>query len=274
MEKVKLGNKSIAIIGVGNMGKAIAHGLLWKKVVLARNLILSNPSVEKLQNFEKLGVTVTSENKIAAQKANVIILAVKPQTLPSVLKEIQSVISKKQLLISIAAGFEIKTIKRLLGKGQPVVRVMPNLCAKVGLSISCWVKSKEVTNHQAKDVKKILQAIGKEISLEKESLLDQITAISGSGPAYVFYLAELLEKSALKLGLDKKLAEVLAKQTLIGSVKLLENSNKSAKILREEVTSKGGTTEAAFKKINQMKFDEKFVGIIRAAYKRAKELHF
>jgi len=274
MEKVKLENKTIAIIGVGNMGSAIAHSLLRKKVIPAKNLILSNPSLEKLIHFKQLATIITAVNKNAVERADIIILAVKPQTLTPVLQEIKSAVSKNKLIISIAAGFELKTIKKILGVQQSVVRVMPNLCARVSKSMSCWVKSKEVTNEQSMEVKIILQAIGKECLLEEENLLDQVTAISGSGPAYVFYLVELLEKSALKLGLDKKLANMLATQTVVGSVRLLENSKKSVKILREEVTSKGGTTEAAFKKFNKSRFEIIFINAVRAAYLRARELHF
>lgn len=274
MEKVKLENKTIAIIGVGNMGSAIAHGLLRKKLIPVKNLILSNPSLEKLLYFKKLGTVITVVNKNAAEKADIIILAVKPQILTSVLQEIKSAVSKNKLIISIAAGFEIKTIKKILGIKQPVVRVMPNLCARVSKSISCWVKSKEVTDEQSSEVAIILRAIGKEYLLKEENLLDQVTAISGSGPAYVFYLVELLEKSALNLGLNERLARLLAVETVSGSSKLLQNSQKSAKILREEVTSKGGTTEAVFKKFHKSKFENIFLQAVEKAYRRAKELHF
>lgn len=263
-------NKKITIIGTGNMGKAIAHGLLQKKAIQSKNLILTDASNEKLKEFKKLGVLIESNNKKACEKSDIIILAIKPQTLKSVLEEIKESAQESQLVVSIAAGVAISSIKEVLGKKQPIVRVMPNLCAQVGESMSGWVKSKEVGQEQVRFVKIILESIGKEIQFSKEDYIDKITAISGSGPAYVFYLTELLEKSAIKLGIKKKEAQILAKNTLIGAAKFLENSNESSQDLRRKVTSKGGTTEVAFKKIDNSRFEHIFYTAIEAAYERAK----
>lgn len=269
----KLGNKKLAIIGIGNMGKALTYGLLRQRKISPSNLILSNPTLADLIHFKKLRIKLTSDNRKAAKNADIIILAVKPQVISSVLQVLKHVVSQDQLIISIAAGVEIKTIKSILGKKQAVARIMPNLCAKVGESMSCWVKSKEVTRTNAEIVRVILQTIGKEILLEKESLLDQVTAISGSGPAYVFYFAELFVRSAIELGIDNNLAQELVLQTLVGSVLLLENSQEKAAILKQQVTSKGGTTEAAFNVFNKSDFGKIFMKAINAAYKRSKELH-
>ncbi|MBU0598346.1 pyrroline-5-carboxylate reductase [Patescibacteria group bacterium] len=265
--------KIITIIGIGNMGRGIAMGLLRKKIVSPSNLILSNRTLSRLKEFKKLGVGVRTDNKTAAQNSGMIILAVKPQVLTAVLKEIKPVISKKQVIISAAAGVTIKTIKKTISHDQPVVRVMPNLGAQVGESMSVWTKSKEVTNRQTKMIKRILKAMGQEHYVSHEKIIDKITAISGSGPAYVFYLAELLEKSGMKLGLNGKLASLLARQTLIGSSKILSSSQKSYKILRKEVTSKGGVTEAAFRVIDDSEFEKIFIKAIRVAHKRAKGLN-
>ena len=272
MEVDKLENKKIAIIGIGNMGKALTYGLLRHRTISPSNLILSDPTFADLVHFKKLSVKLTSDNKEAAKNADVIILAVKPQIILSVLEDIKHLVSQDQLIISIAAGIEIKIIKSILESRQPVVRVMPNLCAKVGESMSCWVKSKEVTRANTEIVREILEVIGKEILLENESLLDRITAISGSGPAYVFYFTEIFVKSAIKLGIDKNLAEKLVLQTLIGSVKLLENMQEKASILKQQVTSKGGTTETALNEFNSSGVDKIFIKAINAAYKRSKEL--
>lgn len=265
--------KNLTIIGAGNMGKAIASGLLKTKTISPSRLILTDPFPKGLEQFQKQNVTVTSDNEAAVKKADIILLAVKPQVFPELLPELKKSITQKQLIISIAAGIEIITIKKLLGISQPVVRVMPNLCAMVGESFSAWVKSKEVTKEQEKQVKVILEAIGKEAFLDDEQLLDAVTAISGSGPAYVFYLVELLEKSAVKLGIPEFLATVLASQTVIGSAKFLRESSTPAFELRQNVTSKGGTTEAAFKTFKEEKLSEVFYKGIKAANKRAKELN-
>jgi len=251
-------NKKIAIIGLGNMGRAIKDGVLKKKLITKDQLLISNEQLT---------------NKIVAKQSDILIIAVKPQAMKVVLKEIRNVISKNILIISIAAGVEIKIIEKILGKEQHVIRVMPNLCAKVNQSISCWVKNKNVRDEDVGIFKKIFQSIGQEFELKNENLLDQVTAISGSGPAYVFYLAELLAKSAMKTGLDKKLANKLVLQTLTGSSIYLNESKELPQVLRQKVTSKGGTTEAAFNKILNSEFENIFLSAIKSAYKRAVELH-
>lgn len=252
-------NKKIAIIGLGNMGCAIRDGMLKKKLIDKSQLFVSNKQ---------------STNKIVVNQSKILIIAVKPQVIKTVLEEIKNVISKHKLIISIAASVEIKKIKQILGKKQKIIRVMPNLCAKVNQSISCWVKSEEVNNNDVVIFKKIFRSIGQEIEIKNENLLDQITVISGSGPAYLFYLAELLEKSAIKIGLGKRLAKNLVTQTFYGSINLLRKSQESPEILRENVTSKGGVTEAAFKVINQSKFEDVFTKAVNSAYKKAKQLGY
>lgn len=251
-------DKKIAIIGLGNMGRAIRDGILKKKLINKNQLFVSNKQ---------------SANRLVANQAGILIIAVKPQVIINVLKEIKDVISKDKLIISIAAGAEIKTIEKFLGKEQPIIRVMPNLCAQINQSISCWIKNKNVSNKDIKIFKKIFQSIGQEIELKNENLLDQVTAISGSGPAYFFYLTELLEKTAIKIGLDQKLSKILTKQTFIGSAELFKNSNLSVEDLRNAITSKGGTTEAAFEKIYNSKFKNIFFLAIKSAYNRAIKLH-
>lgn len=264
--------KKITIIGVGNMGKAIAAGLLKQKAVLPRDLMLSSHRLLDMKEFKKMGVSVTTDNKVAARNSGVVVLAVKPLALAAVLMEIRSVINKGQVIVSVAAGVTINTVKKAIGRNQPVVRVMPNLGAQVGESMSVWTKSKEVTSRQTRMIKRILKAIGQEYYVRNEKVIDKITVISGSGPAYVFYLAELLEVASLKLGLHKELARLLSRQTLIGSVEILKDSKKQFQMLRKEVTSKGGTTEAAFEVIDKSEFEKIFTKAIRAAYKKTQKM--
>lgn len=263
----------IAIIGIGHFGKIIALALLRERFVSDANLILSNPSPIDKKDFLSWNIQFTTDNKEAVKNVDVIILAVRPQVIRTVLQEIKDVVSTKQLIISVAAGIEIKTIKKFLGNNQPVVRTMPNLCAKVLASVSCWVKSKEVSKDKSVIAKKILQTFGQEIPLSDEKLLNKITAISGNGPAYFFYLIELLEDTAVKIGIERDLAQKVTLQTFLGTAKLLAHSQQTPKALREEVTSKGGTTEAALSVFNRSGFDKIFMQAIQAAYKRAKELH-
>lgn len=264
-------NKKIAFIGAGNMGQAFALGLLRKKIIKEKNIILSDPSAKKLKEFKKYRVRLETDNKKAVKSAEIIILAIKPQIIWLVLEEVKDFVSAKQLIISVAAGIEIKTIEKYLGK-LAIVRVMPNLCAKIGESVSCWVKNNKITKKQALIAKEILRTIGKEFELENEDLLDKITAISGSGPAYLFYLTELLENSAKKLGIKNQLAKTLAYQTIFGSAKLLQCSDKTARDLKESVVSKKGTTEVALRQFSKYNFDEIFFKAIKAASDRTKEL--
>ncbi len=268
----KSGNKKISVIGAGNMGGAIIRGLIRSGDIQGRNIIVSDPSLKKLRVLGKLGVKISRDNTKAAQYGDIIIMAVKPDILSPALSEIKEMISKEQLIISIAAGVKIRTIKRIMGEKQPVVRVMPNLCATVGMSMSCWVAGNEVSYRHQTLTKKILAAIGKEYRIDEEKILDQITAISGSGPAYVFYLAELLEDAAKKIGLNRDLARTLARQTVIGGAGLLKNSAQSAKELRAGVTSKGGVTETIFTALEKLKVADAFMKAVDAGVKRAKEL--
>ena len=253
----KLENKKLAIIGVGNMGRAIMKGLLGKSVVDKNNLFLSNSS---------------RGNERAVKSAKVIILAVKPQILFEVLVQIKDFLTDKHLLISIAAGVSIQSIQQRIGK-RSIIRAMPNLCAVVGKSMTVWVKNKHVEKEQEIFAKRIFSSIGNEEEIFQEDKLNQVTAISGSGPAYVFYLAELLENSAVKIGVKKELAKELAYMTMDGAVSVLRSSKKSSGELRKQVTSKGGTTEAAFKEFEKSKLQEIFFKGIKSASNRAEELN-
>lgn len=250
--------ETIAIIGAGNMGQAIANGLLSKKIITQSQLILTDSK--------------TRGNKEAIKKADIIILAIKPQIAATVLEEIKDEV-RNQLIISIMAGIALSTIQQTLGKKVAVVRVMPNLAAKVGQSMSVWVSSKEVTERYKKYVKIMLGAIGVQLELQEEQQINMATAISGSGPAYFFYLTELIEKAAYKIGFSHKEARLLAIQTLLGSADLLRTSTYSVGELRNAVTSKGGTTEAALAIFDKQKLDKRFILGIRAAYNKSKELN-
>lgn len=199
------------------------------------------------------------------------VLAVKPQDFGTLCTSIKADLSKK-IAISIMAGVSINKISKGL-KVSKVVRVMPNLPLKVGKAISGWKASKNVTAKEKLFVKKLLSAFGEQIEVDNEEKLNMITALSGSGPAYFYYLAEILESKALDFGFNKKDAEKIAKNTLVGSAELLESMNLSAKELREKVTSKGGTTEAALKSLDKDNFPKIFKKALDAANKRAGELN-
>lgn len=265
-------NKRIAIIGAGRMGQAIARALLEKNVVKPDQLILTNIRLDILQEFsKKYPVQISSNNNQAVQQADIILLTILPQQMPEVLEEISNDVTGK-LIISIAAGITIDMIQMGLWHESAIVRVMPNLCAQIGESMSVWAKSKTVTNEQVSFVKDIFSSIGTDVDLPDESFINKITPISGSGPAYVFYLAELLEKAAIQSGISKTLAKKLAKQTIIGSAKFMEKAQEGPQNLREAVTSKKGITEAVFKSFEKEKIEELFLKSIMAGQARAKEM--
>ncbi len=246
----------IAIIGSGNMGQAIARGLLDNKIITQQQLFLTNSQ---------------TGNKEAITKADIIILAVKPQNKDTVFEEIKEVVTN-QLIISVMAGITIESIQNSLGGKNSIIRVMPNIAAKIGKSMSVWIKNPQVSSTQTEKIKLILEAIGQQLELHTEDQIDKATAISGSGPAYIFYLTEILENAAIKIGFSDREAKLLAEQTLIGSAELLQKSKESATNLRSAVTSKGGTTEAAITILQKENIQNIFSKAITAAYTRAKKL--
>lgn len=276
-------HKHISIIGTGSMGTAIINGLLSRQIVKASQLYATSRAMEKLHPFQKLGVHISTDNIQAVNQSQIVILAVKPQQLTTVLQQIKNALTPHHLVISIAAGYSLQSIQHILGPQIATVRVMPNLCASIGMSASVWMHSPSTTHQNIQDTKIILTAIGSEYQVADESLLDAATAISGSGPAYVFYFVELLSRAAASLGLSEDLAHQLVLQTLAGSTALLtEKTQKSGKPdhstpktapeLRAQVTSKGGTTEAAIRQLQAAKLDTIILHAVQAAYKRAQEL--
>ena len=232
-------------------------------------MVVASPHTDRLKRLGR--ITVIRDNREAVRKADIVIFAVKPRVLLSVLAEVKDSLKKDALLVSIAAGISIQRIEKAVGGKRGVVRVMPNLCAKIGESMSVWVANERAAKSYRSEVRKILGSIGVEHELSSERLIDGATAISGSGPAYVFYLAELLAANAEKLGLSKEVAQKLAVQTIVGSGLMLQEGTVPSE-LRAGVTSKGGTTEAAFKAFVQGGFSRIFSKGIEAAVKRAKEL--
>lgn len=243
----------IAIIGLGNMGRAIFSGLITSGNFRKEDFLFSNNK---------------NSNIRAAKNADIIILAVKPEAILGVLGNIKSCLTKDKLLISVAARISVSDIQQSLGFNCPVVRVMPNICASVGESMSCWVKSNEVSASQTKKVKTILESIGEETMLNDEKFFSAVTVISGSGPAYFLYLAELFCDFSREMNLELELSMKLIKQTISGVAQMLSESDKSIQSLRKEITSKGGTTEAVFDFLNKKKFGEIFLKALSSGYKK------
>ncbi len=267
-------SQRLAIVGAGNMGASLVEGILNKGLLPASHIILTNRSRGKMEPLqEKWGVGFTYDNAQAVRFASTVILAVKPQDVPEALQQIRGALGRRHLIVSVVAGVNIAAIKSWLGHpAQPVVRVMPNTAARVGEAMSGWAASPEVSPGQKRMVRRILGTLGKEICFNDEGLLDLVTAVSGSGPAYVFYLAEQLIKSAREIGLPEDHCQELVLQTIWGAAKMLRENGGSAEKLRAAVTSKGGTTEAALREFADGDLPGLIAKGVAAACQRSKEL--
>jgi len=263
--------ETIGFLGFGNMGAAIARGLLDAGTISPKRLLVYDIDAGKCAEAEKLGAVVVPSPAELARLSDVLVLAVKPQGMPEALEQIRSGWNKRTLVVSIAAGISCGYIQERLGKGTRVVRVMPNTPALVKAGAAAIAPSPECTHRDAFVAETIFRAVG-EVERVPESLIDAVTALSGSGPAYFFLMVESLVKAAVAQGMPEPQATTLAAQTLLGAGKLLKESQESPATLRERVTSKGGTTAAALAAFQEGGFERLVKAGVDAAAARAKEL--
>ncbi|NNJ70961.1 MAG: pyrroline-5-carboxylate reductase [Kiritimatiellales bacterium] len=260
----------LTFIGAGNMAEAIVAGILDKKVVDPWNVCVADISHERLQLFEsRHNVKTLSENAAAVAKADVVVLAVKPQVFPTVWPEIERALESDALVISIMAG--IPSAKISAGKSIRVVRVMPNTPSLVGEGASGIAAGEYATGDDLSVASELMGAVGTTVVV-KESEIDAVTALSGSGPAYVFYLLEGMLEAAEKMGLNQEISRELALATVIGAARLMQETGEDADALRKKVTSKGGTTEAAVNTLQAHDVKESIVSALLAAQARSREL--
>jgi pyrroline-5-carboxylate reductase len=263
----------IAMIGAGNMGSSLIGGMI-KNGHPAKQLIATDPSPEKRHQLQKqFGIQVTADNLEAAQSADVIILAVKPQALQAVVTPLAGMVAERHpLIISVAAGVRIESIQTWLGGHAPIVRVMPNTPALIGAGASALFANSIVSPAQHDIAESILRAVGITVWLDAEQQMDAVTALSGSGPAYFFLVLEALQDSAEALGLPAKTAQILAQQTALGAAMMAIESQHSPAILRQQVTSPGGTTEKAVSVLEANGLRDIFNKALLAAKQRSEEL--
>lgn len=264
-------NLQIAFIGGGNMAEALISGLI-RSGHPQQQLMVTDIRPDRLEGLKQsYGVQTSSSNSIAASQADVVVLAVKPQMMQQAVSGLSGDLKQGATLISIAAGIGTDSIRTFLGRDDvPVVRVMPNTPALVGAGMSVLFSSAQALHRERAEY--VLGASGETAWVEREDLLHAVTAVSGSGPAYFFLLAEVLQATGVKLGLSEALAEKLASQTAAGAGKMLAESGRKAEELRHQVTSPGGTTQAALDAM----YEHGLPGAVRAgviaASKRSKEL--
>ena len=261
----------ISFLGGGNMAQALIGGLVDKGFdARSISVIEVSPSAR-----ERLGarypVHITTAPDAKAQAADTLVLAVKPQDMKAALASVAAGVRGK-LVVSIAAGITLDSLSRWLGGHRKLVRCMPNTPALIGAGIAALAALPEVGAEERKTAGTILGAVGEVVWLDDERLLDPVTALSGSGPAYVFWFIEQLAASGVRLGLPKDTAAKLALHTVLGAAKLAASSEKSPSELRKDVTSKGGTTEAALKVFDEENIAERLARALEAASRRSEGL--
>ncbi len=266
--------KKIAFIGAGNMNASIINGLI-KQGIDANNIIVSNPSAEKREALaQALGIKQTASNVEAASFADFIVLGVKPHFISDVCLEIaQGTDISAKCFLSVAAGCTIKQMKKALGENTAVIRTMPNTPAQLGLGMTGMFACPSVSKIQSDDAQQLMAAAGETVWLDTEAQIDNITSISGSGPAYFFLFMEAIEQQALAAGFSKEISRKLVQQTALGAANMVVyNSELEISQLRNNVTSKGGTTQAALTTLIDGGLTPLVGSAIEAALKRAQEI--
>jgi pyrroline-5-carboxylate reductase len=270
---MKNGTK-IAFIGPGVMAEAMIAGLVNQGVVPSESIVASGPSAARVDELgERHAIRTETENTAAVADADVVVLAVKPQRLDSVLADLRGTVESPALVVSIVAGATIDKIASGLDH-DVIVRSMPNTPAQIGEGITVWTAAAAVSGAQKETAREILKAFGDEVFLDEERFLDMATALSGTGPAYVFLFMEAMVDAGVHLGFSRRVAEVLVAKTIRGSVDFYSNPDDPLHLarLRNQVTSPGGTSAAALYYLEKAGFRTAISRAIWAAYERSREL--
>lgn len=265
--------QTICFIGGGNMAQSLIGGLIHNGYD-NQHIIVSDPDSSRLQQLAELYSVRTSEDNLpAVEVADVLVLAVKPQVLAQVCQQLEPAVQQKQpLVISIAAGIRSTDIERWLGGNLPVVRTMPNTPSLIQAGATGLYANASTSSEQKTIAEQILKAAGLTLWVEKEDLLDAVTALSGSGPAYYFLIMQAMQRAGEKLGLDAHSADLLARQTALGAARMATEGEDDPATLRAKVTSKGGTTAAAIASFEASQLDDIILRALTAARDRATEL--
>lgn len=264
--------KTIAFIGTGNMAEALLKGLLQARVAEPHEIVCSDSREERGPELvQRYGVRFSRSNVEAVRAAELVVLSVKPQVLESVLTEIAGAVDERRLFISIAAGVPIAAIARRLGSSARIVRTMPNTPALVGAGATALAPGPAVTSEDLRLVTTLFDAVGKSVIVE-EGMLDAVTGLSGSGPAYVFVVIEALSDAGVKVGLPRATALALAAQTVLGAAKLLLETGEHPGRLKDQVTSPGGTTIAGIHALEAGGLRHTLMEAVEAATRRSREL--
>lgn len=262
----------IAVVGAGNMGTALIRGMLTAHWCKPQNLLATNPHKEKCEALSKeLGIRTTTSNQEAAEWCSVLLLAVKPQIFPQVLAEVGPAVTKDKLVISIAAGITTRAIEGAVPAGTPVVRAMPNLGVTVQLGATALCRSEHARREDLAVAEAIFNSVGKAVEVD-ESLMDAVTGLSGTGPMYVFQVIEGLSDAGVKMGLSRSVSNELVVQTVLGAAKLVQVTGQHPGLLKDQVTSPGGTAIAALHRLEAGGLKALLMDAVETATKRSAEL--
>jgi pyrroline-5-carboxylate reductase len=264
----------IGVIGAGNAAEGIVQGLLRNSVLLDDRIIAADPNAARRDLFHaKFNIAVTDDNRHLVRESYIIILAVKPQHHRDVIQQVKDVIREDHVVVSIMAGVSTRSIEDQLDPVPVrVVRVMPNLPMHVGAGMAGVHPGRYAQEADLLRAQRIFDAGGKSIHIEDEALMDAVTAVSGSGPAYYYFFTEALIEAGRRAGLSTHQAELLAKQSCLGAARMMLESGEPPSVLRQKVTSPGGTTEAAIGSFKQSDLFERLVDGALAAFNRSREL--
>jgi pyrroline-5-carboxylate reductase len=264
-----LNDSKIAFVGSGAMAEAMIQGLLAQGIAQATNLTASGPRLERGKALQqRFGIHTTTDNLAAVAGAEVVVLSTKPQVLPAVLPALRGKIASDSLVLSIVAGARMDTIANSLAHAS-VVRSMPNTPAQIGEGITVWIAAPSVSAAQREQTRLLLGALGQEVEADNEDQLDMATALSGTGPGYVFLFMEALVDAGVHLGFSRRVAEQLVVQTVKGSVDYYKHSDSHVARLRNLVTSPGGTTAEALYYLDKAGFRTAISRAVWAAYQRS-----
>lgn len=265
--------KNLCFIGAGNMATALIGGLITNGYP-AEKLYAADPHSEQLSKLKtQFKIQTTTDNQTAIKNADIVILCVKPQSLKEVVLALaENLQQQKPLLISIAAMIPVPQIQEWVGAPISIIRCMPNTPALIRKGATGLFANPYVSEEQKKIAEEIMQAVGVTTWIANEKQMDVVGILSGSGPAYFFYLMEILQATAEKMGLDKETAKLLTLQTGVGATELASESIKDLKVLRQEVTSKGGITEKAFEILEQVNWEKIFLEAFTAACERSRQI--
>lgn len=267
-----LRSKQIGFLGAGNMGDALIHGLLHGHLCRPEQIICSDVRPERIKAIrEKYGVKGTSHNTEVVKQSDIIVLSVKPQIMKQVVQEVAKHLDLSKLIISIAAGVPLDAIESCSGKELKLIRVMPNICVSVREGVSAIAGGRHASKEDLMMAKMIFDAVGKSILIE-EYLLDAVTGLSGSGPAYIFLIVDALADAGVKVGLSRDDALILASQTVLGAAKMLIETGEHPGKLKDMVTSPGGTAIAGLHTLEQGGVRTTLINAVEVATERSKVL--